>query len=75
MQLYGRRVWLNWPLLKQTKLACYSLWDVVLNSVEANERAYHPIQVLVRVAHVADSKGIEIVIVDVWLPSNLQNKP
>jgi hypothetical protein len=46
---------------------------VILNRVEANQRAHHLVQVFVRAAHDANSKLLHFYVV-IWLPINLQKK-
>ena len=71
VQLHGHREWLDWPLLTQAKLACNSMWKVILNSVEADQWAPHHVQVFIRAAHGAYSKLHHLHVL-VRLPSNLQ---
>jgi hypothetical protein len=61
------------PLLSQAKLACSSMGKVILNHVEADQRARHLVKVVVCAAHGANSKLHHLYVV-VWLPINLQKK-
>ena len=54
VQLDRRGERTHWPLLSQTKLSCNSMRHVVLNSIEAYERARHRIYIFVGEAHVAE---------------------
>jgi hypothetical protein len=73
MQRHGSRIRLDWPLLSQAELACNPMRKVILNSVEADQRARHLVQVFVCAAHGANSKQHHFIVV-VWLPINLQKK-
>ena len=54
VQLDRRGERTHWPLLSQTKLSCNSMRHVVLNSIEAYERARHRIQIIISQAHDAE---------------------
>jgi hypothetical protein len=71
VQLHGSIKWRDRPLLAQAKLAGYSIWKVPLNSIEANQRADHQVQVFILATHAAYSK-MQRIIRRVRLPINLQ---
>jgi hypothetical protein len=72
MQLRGRQEWPYRPLLSQAKLPCNSMRQVILHSVETDQRARHPAQALICITRGAQLKLHHPYVV-VRLPSYLQN--
>ena len=61
-----------WPQLPHTKLACNSMWQVILNSIETDKGAPHPVEGLVYAAQCAEL-NVHHLLLGIRLPLNLHS--